>query len=113
MRHTLSAVLFVLLIPAAAFAQTAASPPAVQFDQVLSANPLGVVVKWFNVEYERKLGTATTVGAVGVASRRAGFIATRRSCCAGIRNSHRSTGFYLGARAGAFSFKTFTYEFRS
>ena len=63
MRHTLSAALFALLVPAAAVAQTTDARPAVSYDQILSTNPLGVVVKWFNVEYERKLGPEVTLGA--------------------------------------------------
>ena len=112
MRHTLSAALFVLLIPAAAFAQTAAPPPSVQFDQVLSANPLGVVIKWFNVEYERKLGPATTFGASA-----SHFSELDLSNAALMLRWYPQQspleGFYLGARAGAFGFKTYTYEFRS
>jgi len=112
MRHTLSAALFALLIPAATFAQTAAPPPAVQFDQVLSANPFGVVVKWFNVEYERKLGTATTFGA---SASHFGELDLSNAAVM-LRWYPQQTpleGFYLGARAGAFGFKTLTYEFRS
>jgi hypothetical protein len=112
MRQTLSAALFVLLVPAAAFAQTAAPPPAVPFDQVLSANPLGVVVKWFNVEYERKLGPATTFG---VSASHFGELDLSNASLLLRWYPQQSAleGFYLGARAGAFSFKTFTYEFRS
>jgi hypothetical protein len=112
MRHTLSAALFVLLIPAAAFAQTAAPPPAVQFDQVLSANPLGVVVKWFNVEYERKLGTATTFG--GSVSHLGELdLSNAALLLRWYPQQSPLEGFYLGARAGAFGFKTYTYDFRS
>jgi hypothetical protein len=112
MRQTLSAALFVLLIPAAALAQTAAPAPAVQFDQVLSANPLGVVVKWFNVEYERKLGTATTFGAS--ASHFGELDLSNASLLLRWYPQQSALeGFYLGARAGAFSFKTFTYDFRT
>ena len=112
MRHTLSAALFVLLIPAAAFAQTPAPPPPVRFDQVLSANPLGVVIKWFNVEYERKLGTATTFGASA-----SHFGELDLSNAAVLVRWYPQQvaleGFYLGARAGAFGFKTYTYDLRS
>ena len=112
MRHTPAAVLLVLLIPAAVFAQTAAPPPAVQFNQVLSANPLGIVIKWFNVEYERKLGTATTFGA---SASHLGELDLSNAALMLRWYPQQSPleGFYLGARAGAFSFKTYTYEFRS
>lgn len=111
MRYTLSAVLLVLLIPAAAFAQTAAPPPEAP-DQVLSANPFGVVVKWFNVEYERKLGRATTFGA---SASHFGELDVSDAAVL-VRWYPQQTaleGFYLGARAGAFGFKTYTYDFRS
>jgi hypothetical protein len=111
MRQTLSAALFVLLIPAAAFAQTAAPPPAVPFDQVLSANPLGVVVKWFNVEYERKLGTAATFGASASHFGELDF-SNAAVLVRWYPQQSPLDGFYLGARAGAFGFKTFTYEVR-
>jgi hypothetical protein len=112
MRQTLSAALFVLLIPAAAFAQSAAPPTAVPFDQILSANPLGVVIKWFNVEYERKLGAATTFGA---SASHLGELDLSNAALLLRWYPQQSPleGFYLGARAGAFSFKTFTYDSRS
>src|SRR5437763_129749 len=45
-------VLFLVLFAAAApaFAQTATPAPADSCHQVVSANPFGIVVKWFNVE---------------------------------------------------------------
>jgi hypothetical protein len=109
MRQTLSAVLFVLLIPAAAFSQTTAPPPVAQ---VLSANPFGIVVKWFNVEYERTLGAATTLGA---SASHFGELDLSDATVM-LRWYPQQTplqGFYLGARAGAFGFKTYTYDFRS
>ena len=112
MRHTTAAIMLVLFIPAAAFAQTAAPSPPVQFDQVLSANPLGFVIKWFNVEYERKLGPATTFGA---SASHLGELDLSNAAVL-LRWYPQQTpleGFYLGARAGAFGFKTLTYEFRS
>jgi hypothetical protein len=112
MRHTASIALCVLLIPAAGLAQTAASAPTVPHDQVLSTNPLGVVVQWFNVEYERKLGSATTLG--GSASH---FSEEGLSNAAVLFRWYPQQsaleGFYLGARAGAFGFRTYTYESRS
>jgi hypothetical protein len=51
-----------LAMPRPVSAQDQAELPAVQHDQVLSANLLGVVAKWLNVEYERKVSAATTAG---------------------------------------------------
>jgi hypothetical protein len=111
MRHTLSAALFALLVPAAAAAQ-AESRPTVPYDQVLSTNPLGVVVKWFNVEYERKLGPALTCG--GSASHFGDL--DQANAAVLVRwypQQSALEGFYLGARAGAYRFQTYTYGPRS
>jgi hypothetical protein len=112
MRHTLSAVLFALLVPAAAVAQPAEASPAVPYDQVLSTNPLGVALKWFNVEYERKLGPAVTFG--GSTSHFSDLDHSNAAVL--LRWYPQQTaleGFYLGARAGAYRFKTYTYDLRS
>ena len=117
MRHTLRAAVFALLVPATGSAQTAATARTVPYDQVpydqvLSTNPLGVVAKWFNAEYERKLGSAFTFGA-SVSH----FSELDQSNAAVLLRWYPQEsaldGFYLGARAGAYRFKTFTYEFRS
>jgi hypothetical protein len=112
MRHTLSAVLFALLLPAAAVAQTAEKSPAVPHDQVLSTNPLGVVLKWFNVEYERKLGPAVTFG--GSASHFGDLDQSNAAVLVRWYPQQSALeGFYLGARAGAYRFETYTYDLRS
>jgi hypothetical protein len=112
MRHTLSAALFALLVPAAAVAQTTDTRPAVSYDQILSTNPLGAVVKWFNVEYERQLGPAVTFGASA-----SHFGDLDQSNAAGLLRWYPQQsalrGFYLGARVGAYRFKSYTYDFRS
>jgi hypothetical protein len=56
-----AAVLFVAL-PAPVWAQQQAELPPVERNHVLSANLLGIVAKWINVEYERKASSATTAG---------------------------------------------------
>ena len=82
MRHTLTILVITSLFPAAAQAQTAATKTPVPHQQVISTNPFGLLFKWYNVEYERKIGEATALD-----------------------------GFYLGARAGAYRTKTHTYEY--
>jgi hypothetical protein len=110
MRHTLTAALFAVLVPAAALAQTAATKPPVPHDQVLSANPFGVIVKWVNAEYERKIGPATTLGVSA-----SHFADLDQSNAALLLRWYPQQsaldGFYLGARAGAHRFKTRTYDF--
>ena len=50
------------LLPAAAHAQTTIVKTPAPHQQVLTTNPLGVIAKWFNLEYERKIGPSTTMG---------------------------------------------------
>src|SRR5580765_7119019 len=99
MRHILSAALLVLvmLVPRAALAQTAARAPADSHNQVLSANPFGVVVQWFNVEYERKLAPAITLG--GSASHFGELEQSDASVMLRWYPQQKALdGFYLGAR---------------
>jgi hypothetical protein len=112
MRNTLFAALFAVLVPAAALAQAAAPDPPAPHNQILSTNPLGVVVKWANVEYERRISPASTLGAsasyFGDLDQSDAAVALRW-----YPQQRALEGFYLGARAGAYRFKTFTYEIRS
>lgn len=112
MRHTLCAIVFAVLVPAPGFAQPAATTRTVPYDQVLSTNPLGIVAEWFNAEYERKLGAGLTFGASA-----SNFGALDQSNAAALLRWYPEQsaldGFYLGARAGAYRFKTRTYELRS
>jgi hypothetical protein len=65
MRITLSALAVVLLCAAApAIAQVETAVPA-PHEQILSANPFGLLFGWFNAEYERRLSPATTWGVSG------------------------------------------------
>lgn len=112
MRYTLSAALFLLLTPAALLAQTPAAPSSDSASQVLSANPFGPVVKWFSVEYERKISPAATLGGsathYGEMDLNEALVMVRW-----YPQQKALDGFYLGARAGAFGFKSYTYDFRS
>jgi hypothetical protein len=107
MRQILSAAVFALLVPAAAVAQTAERSPAVLHDQVLSTNPLDIVVKWFNVEYERKAGPSVSIG--GAAS----YFGDPDQASAAVlmrwyAGQPALDGFYLGVRGGAYRFQTHT-----
>ncbi len=112
MRHRLLAALLVLLVPAAAVAQQPDTRPAVTHDQTLSTDPLGIVVKWFNVEYEHKLGPAVTLGASA-----SHFGDLDQSNAAGLLRWYPQQsaleGFYLGVRLGAYQVKTYSYDFRA
>ena len=109
MRHTLTAVLFAVLVPHSALAQTAA-PPA-EVNQVLSTNPIVMMAKWVTVEFERKIGPAVTLGAS--ASHLADLDQSNAAALVRWYPQQKALeGFYLGARAGAYRFKTTTYQFQ-
>jgi hypothetical protein len=55
-------VLALLSIAAPSFAQDGTRVP-VPHNQVLSANPFGLMFEWFNADYERKINESTTWGA--------------------------------------------------
>jgi hypothetical protein len=112
MRHILPAALFALFIPAVAFGQAAATPATVQYNQVLSTNPFGVVVKWANVEFERKIGPATTLG-VSASHFPDLDLSSATVLFRWYPQRTALDGFYLGAHTGAYRFKTFAYDFRS
>jgi len=112
MRHTLHVIALAVLIPAGASAQTTTTKAPVPSNQVLSMNPFLLIVSWVNGEYERRVSPTVTIGAS--ASRfdfsDAGFAAT------GILTrwypqGAALDGFYLGARLGAFRFKTHQYDY--
>ena len=106
MRHTVSAVILALLLPAAALAQT--DVPS----QALSTNPLGLIIKWPNVEYERRIASSATFGVSSSA-----FVDDGQANVAMLIRWYPDRialrGFYLGARAGVFRFKTYDYDVRS
>jgi Protein of unknown function (DUF3575) len=106
MRHIVSAVILALLVPAAAFAQTDAP------SQVLSTNPFGLIIKWPNVEYERRITPSATFGASSSA-----YVDDHQANVAVLLRWYPDRaplhGFYLGARAGAYHFKTYRYDLRS
>lgn len=52
-------------LPQPAGAQTPGLRAPVPHDQVLSANPFLLLGEWVNIEFERKIGPAGTVGAMG------------------------------------------------
>src|SRR5688500_4077516 len=63
MNRKLSCVVVAMMcVSAPAFAQ---APPPVPHDQVVSANPFGLLAGWFNAEYERRLTPLMTWGVSG------------------------------------------------
>lgn len=62
--------LSVLLLAAAAIAPTRADAQQTErlvtpYQHVVSANPVGLLIDWFNAEYERRITTVSTVGIGG------------------------------------------------
>jgi hypothetical protein len=111
MRYTAAAVVIAVFIPAAALAQTPSAPPPERANQVLSFNPFGLILKWPNFEFERTIGAETTLGFS--ASHLADLDTSNAAIL--LRWYPQQTpleGFYLGARAGAYRFKTKVYEFQ-
>ena len=108
MRHTLAAVLCAILVPVTAIAQT--TKPPVPHDQVLSVNPFGFIVQWFNAEYERKTSDSTTVGVSA-----SHFVDAGQSNAAILLRWYPQQaaldGFYLGVRAGGHRFTTHRYDY--
>jgi hypothetical protein len=111
MRQTL-VLIAALLVPAAGFAQTNATKPPVDHKQVVSTNPFGVIFKWYNGEYERKISPTTTIGASG-SYFYDGEIGVGAAFARWYPQGAALDGFYLGARAGAYGYKTYSYEYPS
>jgi hypothetical protein len=106
MRHTLSLVVVASLyaVPASAQPTAAAAPTA--HHQTLSTNPFGLLFNWINVEYERKIAPATTLGAS--ASHFSEFESSNAAILLRWYPKRKALhGLYLGARAGAYGFETY------
>ena len=70
--RTSRTALLVLACLAATAGHAAAQAPGAPPTQVVSANPFGLLLEWFNAEYEHTAGESYTIG-VGVASSREAF----------------------------------------
>jgi len=102
MNRILSAFVVVLGIAGPASAQGAAPVP-VPHDQIVSANPFGLIFGWFNAEYERRLTPATTWGVSGSMLDIHDF--EYRNANALLRYYPQGAalkGFFLGGRTGVY-----------
>lgn len=52
-------------LTAASADRVLAQEPTQQYDQAISANPFGLLLEWFNAEYERVIGETVTTGLGG------------------------------------------------
>jgi hypothetical protein len=75
--------------------------PAVPHEQTLSANPFGLMLRWWNVEFERKLTPSSTWGVS------TSFLTVEESDFASLNALYRYypqgaalSGFFLGGRVG-------------
>lgn len=89
------------LLPAAARAQTDATHTPVAHTQVVSTNPFGLLLPWFNAEYERKIGPATTWG-VGGSMLTDGGYANATTLLRFYPQRAAFDGIYLGVHAGVY-----------
>ena len=112
MRHTLTVLAAAVLFPAAVIAQTNATKAPVDHNQVVSTNPFGAIVQWYNGEYERKISPTTTVGA-SASHFVEGELSTATALARWYPQRAALDGFYLGARAGAYRVKTQEYEYHA
>jgi hypothetical protein len=94
---------FVASVRPAAAQAPADTKPAVPHEQIVSANPFGLVLRWWNVEYERKLTPSSTWGVSG------SFLGVDDLDFVSVNGLWRYypqgaalTGVYLGARAGLY-----------
>jgi hypothetical protein len=77
--------------------------PVVPHEQVLSANPFGLMLRWWNVEFERKLSPSSTWGVS------TSFLTLEGSDFASLNALYRYypqgaalNGFFLGGRMGLY-----------
>ena len=112
MRYTLSlAVVISALCSAPARAQTAAPPTSSTPSQTISLNPFGLLLEWYNLEFERKVSSGVTIGAsaANLHDEFWDFDLLARFYPQGEALS----GFYLGARGGVVGLEVTRYQFQS
>jgi hypothetical protein len=89
--------------PSQARAQQPSVLPPIQHTHVVSTNLLGIVAKWFNVEYEHKAGESSSAGLSGSSLMIGIGDGDIRRANAFVRYYPQGSalnGFYIGARGG-------------
>ena len=90
-----------LVAAAPARAQGQGTKTPVAHNQVISASPVLMVFKWFNVDYERKVSPSVTLGASGSYLPIGGFDYGRATLHARYYPQGAAlTGFYVGGQTG-------------
>jgi hypothetical protein len=110
MRHTLSLVAAVMLCSAAASAQTTPAASGTP-EQTLSINPFGMMLNWYNIEYERRISSSGTLGA-SVSANADWEYSNLELLARYYPQGEALRGFYLGGRAGAFGIEVTEYQFQ-
>jgi hypothetical protein len=98
----LAALLGVLTVTG--FAQESRGGESATFNQVISANPFGLILMpWYNGEYERKVAERATIGLSGsrLGDGSGGFYSLNMAFRY-YPNGNAFRGFYLGPRVGVF-----------
>jgi hypothetical protein len=112
MRHTLSLVAIVTLCSAPARAQPAGTAATDTPKQTLSINPFGMMLNWYNIEFERRISPSGTLGVS--ASTNSNLEYSNLDLLARYYPQGEALrGFYLGGRAGAFGIEVTEYQFQS
>ena len=92
--------LMVTLSTSALYAQEGTKSP-VTHHQTISANPFGLMVEWFNAEYERKLTNTATLGVSGSTTAWGDVDLTNGNVFVRYYPQGAAlTGFFLGGRTG-------------
>jgi hypothetical protein len=69
--------------------------------QTISANPFGLLLEWFNAEFERKIGSSTTLGVSGSTTAWGDVDLTNGNVFLRYYPQGAAlTGFYMGGRTG-------------
>jgi hypothetical protein len=112
MRYTLPiTVVLAALCSAPARAQSTEPPTSSPPKQTVSVNPFGLLFEWYNIEFERQVSPAVTIGGAAAVNTlgeysNVDFIARFYPQGKALR------GFYLGARGGGVGVEIRKYQFQ-
>jgi len=97
-----TAVVLLAATPARAQSQEGTKPP-VPHQQMVSANPFGLMLRWWNVEFERKFTASSTWGVSGSFLTLEGLdYASANALYRYYPQGAALSGFFIGGRAGLY-----------
>ena len=113
MRYTLSlaVVICAMCFAVPARAQTATPPPSSTPHQTFSLNPFGLMLEWYNLEFERKVSPGVSIGAAA-AGHDEGFW-NADLLARFYPQGEALTGFYVGVRGGVVGLEVTQYHYPS